>query len=222
MSKPKLMIGYRNIHRANVSEEGAFETPVRVENGRKTSNKLNYESSQAWGDDKIIMDSALYAGGEGTTTFLGLTMDEYTLLFDHLRVKGGMAITDEDSPKTGAWLWERQKKGTKHKRLYCLYACTCKPVGFDAESIIDGKGDPEEVEVEYSIGSYTHTDGKTYIAYVVDTDDPTVDQETISKWYTAVQFPKENTPPVEQSGQSEEIEEKASKKPTTKKVAVNK
>lgn len=187
----KLIIGFSNIHRANLTEEGTFDTPKRVPNGKKTSNKLNFEDSQDWADDKIILDSSLYAGGEGAITFLGLSMDEYNMLFDHKRVKGGIAITDQDIPKTGAWLWERRKKGTEHKRLYCLYAATCKPTGIEAESIEDGKADPEEVEVEYTIGSYTHSDGKNYILHIVDTDDETADPEMISNWFKKVQFPAE-------------------------------
>lgn len=197
--KSKLLIGFSNIHRANVTEDGTFGTPVKVENGKKVSNKLKYESSQDWADDTIILDSSMYAGGEGNITFLGLTMDEYNLLFDHQRVKGGIAITDGDIPKTGAWLWERKKKGSNHKRLYCLYACTCMPTGFDAESVVDGKGDPEEVEIEYSIGSYTHTDGTTYIAHIIDTDDPGVDSEMIANWFKTVQFPTPKTPEVKKA-----------------------
>lgn len=190
----KILIGYSNIHRANLNEEGTFDTPVRVYNGRKTSNKLNYESSQEWADDKIVLDSSLFAGGEGSATFLGLTMDEYNLLFDHQRVKGGIAITDGDIPKTGAWLWERRKKGTNHRRLYCVYNSTCKPAGIDAEAIMEGKAEGEEIEVEYTIGSHTHTDGKNYIVHIIDTDDPTVDAEMVTNWFKTVQFPKENTP----------------------------
>lgn len=187
----KVIVGYSNIHRANVKSDGSFEKPTRVFSGRKTSNKLNYETSQEWADDTIIKDASLFAGGEGSATFLGLAMDEYTLLFDHKRVKGGIAITTGDTPKTGAWLWERKKKGTNHRRLYCLYSTTCKPSGIDAEAIIEGKAEGEEVEVEYTIGSYTHTDGKTYIVHIIDTDDPTVEPEMIANWFTEVQFPKE-------------------------------
>lgn len=192
----KLLVGLKNIHRADL-KDGVYETPVPIKYAKKISNKLNFESTQEWADDTIVEDSANYAGGEGTITTLGLLADEYNLLFGSELMKGGVVVSESDVAPSGAWLFEKQKKKSNHKRLYAIYNATCQPIDINAETIVEGKAEAEETEINYTVGSYTHTNGKTYIYAFIDTDDPTVDAEQITNWYKEVQFPiaRTVTPP---------------------------
>lgn len=187
----KLLVGYENIHRAIIGPDGSFETPVRVPNGRSIETELEYESTADWADNTIVSNANFFKGGKGTSTFLGLSPDEYTLLFGNKRAKGGYAVTEDDVAPPGAWLWEQKKKGSAHKKYTVLYNTTCMPSKTAAESIIDGKAEAKEVPVEFTVGSYEHTDGTRYIEFSIETDDPTVDQEQVANWFKTVQFPKD-------------------------------
>lgn len=184
--KMKLCKGFKNIHFAPYVN-GNFETPTRIYYGKKIENKFKYESSANWGDDIIVDDEFIYNGGDGTLDVLGLSRQEQILLFGNKQAKGGVYVTDTDEAPTGAFLFERRKKGG-HKRLYVVYCCKCSPVDVSAETIEDGKGNYETKSIPYTIGSI-EKDGINYIYFFVDTDANDVDNNQVTNWYNQVQFP---------------------------------
>ncbi|MCI9110888.1 major tail protein [uncultured Clostridium sp.] len=183
MKKKRILAGLSSIHFAPFVE-GEYQTPVPILFAKKIENKLEYESSQEWADDKVVDNGYDFVGGEGTLTVLSLTSDEQALLFGNTVVKGGIKVNSGDVSPQGAFLFERKKKRSQHKRLYVIYNCVCSPISISAESIEDGKGEGATDEITYSIGE--HSNGDIY--YYIDTDDSTVDQTAISNWYNEVQF----------------------------------
>lgn len=187
----KLLVGYSNIHFAPLKADGMFDTPVRITNGRSFESETEYESTADWADDSIVSQAAYFKGGKFGSKFLGIDADEYTLIFGAERCAGGYAVSEDDVSPVGAWLFEQKKKGSNHKKLSVVYSCVASPSKKAAESIIDGKAEAQEFEINGSVGSYTHTNGKKLIEFSIETDDPTVIQDQIDNWYNAVQFPEE-------------------------------
>lgn len=185
-NKKKLLKGLKNIHFAPFVN-GAFETPVRIDNAKSIEASLKYESDQTWAEDMMIADEYEYAGGEGKMSILGLSKEEYETLFGAKVVKGGIVASTNDRSADGAFLFERGKKGSSAKRLYTIYACKCSPAGISAEGIEEGKGEVGVDEIEFSIGSMDNGD----IYHFIDTDDSTVSTEAITAWYQEVQMPIE-------------------------------
>lgn len=183
--KTKLLKGLRNIHFAPYID-GAFQTPKPITFAKKIENTLNYESETEWADDEIVDQSNGYNGGEGTLTTLGLTAEEQSVLFSNEIVKGGIVVKTTDESPTGAFLFERAKKGSTHKRLYVIYACKCSPASFNGETVEEGKSSASESEIQYTISNLPS--GEIY--HFIDTDDPTADTEAITNWFKTVQMPK--------------------------------
>ncbi|CUN17341.1 Uncharacterised protein [Turicibacter sanguinis] len=87
----------------------------------------------------------------------------------------------------GAFLFSRKKKKSDHKRLFVIYSCVCAPSALvNAETLEEGKGSAEEVEINFTVGQLE--DGS--IAFYVDTDSPTVKQEQVTNWFKTVQRPE--------------------------------
>lgn len=185
MAVNKLLKGLKKIHFA-AYKDGAYETPVPILYAKKTENKLKYEGEQEWADDRIVDSSNGYAGGEGTLSTLGLLASEQALLFGNTIVKGGLAVKSSDEAPEGAFLFERGKKGSSHRRLYVIYSCKCSPAGVSGETVEEGKAAAGVEEINYSIGE----DAEGNIYHYVDTDDTTIDSTTVDQWYTEVQKPK--------------------------------
>lgn len=180
----KLLKGLRSIHFAPYVD-GEFETPQPILYAKKIENQLNYESETEWADDEIVDQSNGYNGGEGTLSVLGLLPTEQKLLFGNEVVKGGVVVKTTDEAPTGAFLFERGKKGSTHKRLYVIYACKCAPSSFNGETVEEGKASASENEISYTISNLPT--GEIY--HYIDTDDTTVDPTAITKWFTEVQMP---------------------------------
>ncbi|TAN66617.1 hypothetical protein WS9_009905 [Paraclostridium sordellii 8483] len=187
-NKIKACFGLSNIHFAEFNGS-AFETPVRILHAKKVENKFKYENVEEWADNIAVINDYLFGGGEGKLTTLGLSKEERTLLFGNKSVKGGIAVADTDEAPIGAFLFERRLKGGA-KRLYVIYACKCSPTDISGDTIEGGKTEYETTEIEYSISACEH-EGVNLIYFFIDTNDPTVDQTQITKWYQEVQFPKE-------------------------------
>lgn len=186
MKVNKLLKGLRDIHFA-IFSSGVYENPFKILFAKAIEMKLEYESEQEWADDGIADDSGQFAGGEGKLKILGLTKEEQALLFGNKKVKGGIAVYSTDSAPSGAFLFARGKKNSKHKRLYVIYNCKCSPNGFNGETVEEGKAPAEVCEIDFTVADLT--DGLVY--YYIDTDDPTVSQEQITNWFTEVQMPEE-------------------------------
>lgn len=189
--KVKGLRGISNIHFAPFQLDSTFAAPVPITLAKKIENKLKYEGSQEWADNKIVDSSFLYAGGEGKLTTIGLSSDEQILIFGNNAAKGGVYVTDTDEAPEGAYLFEMQKKNGA-KRLYVVYNCKNSPTDITSETIEDGKAEWQTNEIEYQIGSLTKA-GVNYIYFFVDTDAADADEEQIGKWYTEVQFPTQPT-----------------------------
>lgn len=183
--KKKILRGLSNIHFAPLVD-GEFQTPVPIQYAKKCENKLNYESDPEWADDRLVENGYEFAGGEGTLSVLALTAEEQSVLFGNTLVKGGLKVNSGDISPEGAFLFERKKKNSNHRRLYVIYSCVCSPASISAETIEEGKGSGSIDEINYSIGQLENGD----IYYYVDTDDPKVVAETITNWYTTVQKPQ--------------------------------
>lgn len=181
----KLLVGLSDIHFAPYVN-GAFKKPVPITNAKKCESNLTFEEDEEWADNKNVDPGYVYSGGEGSLTTLGLTAEEQVLLFGNKKVKGGLVINSSDVAPVGAFLFARKKKKSNHRRLYVIYSCVCAPSTFaSGETLEKGKGSAEEVETKFTIGQLD--DGN--IAYYIDTDDSTADQEQVSKWFTEVQMP---------------------------------
>ncbi|MEG0667843.1 MAG: hypothetical protein RR460_04380 [Clostridium sp.] len=190
MKKKKILAGLANIHFAPFVN-GAFETPVPILYAKKIENKLEYENDQEWADDVVVDNGYDYTGGEGTLSVLALSASEQALLFANKVVKGGIVVNSGDVSPQGAFLFERKKKRSSHKRLYVVYNCVCSPTSITAESIEEGKGAGSVDEITYSIGETDNGD----IYHYIDTDDTTVDQTMVTSWFEEVQFSKELVEP---------------------------
>lgn len=136
--KKKVLAGLSNIHFAPLVD-GTYQTPVPILFAKKIENKLEYENDQEWADDKVVENGYDFVGGEGTLTVLALTSEEQALLFGNTIVKGGIKVNSGDVSPQGAFLFERKKKRSTHKRLYVIYNCVCSPTSISAETIEDGK-----------------------------------------------------------------------------------
>lgn len=185
-NKKKILRGLSNIHFAP-RVNGKFQTPVPILYAKKCENKLSYESESEWADDRLVENGYEFAGGEGTLSVLSLTADEQALLFGNTLVKGGIKVNSGDISPEGAFLFERKKKNSSHKRLYVIYSCVCSPASISAETIEEGKGSGSIDEINYSIGQLEN--GEIY--HYVDTDDETAVAEVITNWYKEVQMPQE-------------------------------
>ncbi|MTP85231.1 hypothetical protein GMB26_12045, partial [Turicibacter sanguinis] len=165
----KLLIGLGDIHFAPYVE-GEFQTPVPITFAKKCEAKTNFEEDPEWADNIDVSPGFAYTGGEGTLTTLGLTAEEQVLLFGNTAVKGGVIINSSDVAPQGAFLFSRKKKKSDHKRLFVIYSCVCAPSALvNAETLEEGKGSAEEVEINFTVGQLE--DGS--IAFYVDTDSPT-------------------------------------------------
>ena len=183
--KKKVLAGLSNIHFAPFVD-GTYKTPVPILFAKKIENKLEYENDQEWADDKVVENGYDFVGGEGTLTVLALTSEEQALLFGNTIVKGGIKVNSGDVSPQGAFLFERKKKRSTHKRLYVIYNCVCSPTSISAETIEDGKGEGSTDEISYSIGEGENGD----IYHYIDTDDESVVAEAVSNWFKQVQFPQ--------------------------------
>lgn len=182
----KLLIGLGDIHFAPYVE-GEFQTPVPITFAKKCEAKTNFEEDPEWADNIDVSPGFAYTGGEGTLTTLGLTAEEQVLLFGNTAVKGGVIINSSDVAPQGAFLFSRKKKKSDHKRLFVIYSCVCAPSALvNAETLEEGKGSAEEVEINFTVGQLE--DGS--IAFYVDTDSPTVKQEQVTNWFETVQMPE--------------------------------
>ena len=182
----KLLIGLGDIHFAPYVE-GEFQTPVPITFAKKCEAKTNFEEDPEWADNIDVSPGFAYTGGEGTLTTLGLTAEEQVLLFGNTAVKGGVIINSSDVAPQGAFLFSRKKKKSDHKRLFVIYSCVCAPSALvNAETLEEGKGSAEEVEINFTVGQLE--DGS--IAFYVDTDSPTVKQEQVTNWFETVQRPE--------------------------------
>ena len=182
--KKKVLAGLSNIHFAPLVD-GTYKTPVPILFA-KIENKLEYENDQEWADDKVVENGYDFVGGEGTLTVLALTSEEQALLFGNTIVKGGIKVNSGDVSPQGAFLFERKKKRSTHKRLYVIYNCVCSPTSISAETIEDGKGEGSTDEISYSIGEGENGD----IYHYIDTDDESVVADAVSNWFKQVQFPQ--------------------------------
>lgn len=184
----KILAGLSNIYFAPYDRSAnTFGTPVRILYAKKIENKLNFELDDEWADNMAIEPGYDFVGGEGTLSVLTLTSDEQAILFGNKAVKGGIVVNSGDVSPEGAFLFERRKKKSTHRRLYVVYNCVCSPTSISAETIEKGKGAASVDEINYSVGELSNGD----IYHFIDTDDPTVDQTSITKWFQEVQFPKE-------------------------------
>lgn len=184
--KKKILAGLSNIHFAPFVD-GAYKTPVPILFAKKIENKLDYENDAEWADDKVVDNGYDFVGGEGTLSVLTLTAEEQSLLFGNAIVKGGVVVNSNDVSPEGAFLFERKKKRSTHRRLYVVYNCVCSPTSISAETIEDGKGEGSVDEISYSIGENENGD----IYHYIDTDDTTASTEAISNWFTEVQLPQQ-------------------------------
>ena len=185
MSEKHVIRGFKNIHFAPF-KDGRFETPVRIYGAKSAEFKLNFEHDPTYADDVLFHNGYLYTGGEGNISALELMPDEQTLILGNKRVKGGVVVNSNDEAPSGAFLFEKQHKGSAHKRLYVVYNCVCSNPGLVMQTIED-KAEDSVTEIPLSVSE----DSEGNIYYFIDTNDPNVVAEQITNWYKEVQKPQE-------------------------------
>lgn len=185
MSEKHVIRGFKNIHFAPF-KDGRFETPVRIYGAKSAEFKLNFEHDPTYADDVLFNNGYLYTGGEGNISALELMPDEQTLILGNKRVKGGVVVNSNDEAPSGAFLFEKQHKGSANKRLYVVYNCVCSNPGLAMQTIED-KAEDSVAEIPLSVSE----DSKGNIYYYIDTNDVNVVAEQITNWYKSVQFPVE-------------------------------
>lgn len=177
--------GFKNIHFAPF-KNGEFETPVKILGAKSGEFKLNFEHDPTYADDGLFHNGYLYTGGDGSISVLELTADEQVLILGNKRVKGGVVVNSNDEAPSGAFLFEKQIKGSKHKRLYVVYNCVCSNPGLAMQTIED-KAEDSVAEIPLSVSE----DSEGNIYYFIDTWDQNVVAEQITNWYKEVQVPVE-------------------------------
>ena len=187
MAKKEVIRGFKNIHFAPF-KNGNFEKPVKILGAKSGEFKLNFEHDPTYADDVLFHNGYLYTGGEGNISVLELTADEQVLILGNTRVKGGVVVNSNDKAPSGAFLFEKQFKGSTHKRLYVVYNCVCSNPGLAMQTIED-KAEDSVAEIPLSVSE----DSEGNIYYFIDTNDPNVVAEQVANWYTAVQVPEELT-----------------------------
>ena len=185
----KRLGGLKNIYFAPITKFGTdvndttFGTP-RLEGAKKIESSLTYEGVEFFSDDIIDFSDYTFAGGEGTLTLKALAQSDYNLLFGNKVNKGGVAVKSTDISVEGAFLFERSKLGSSHKRLYVVYSCKCSPTSISAETK-EGSITEEVVEITFSVRELA--DNLVY--YFMDTDAQDVDNDSVTGWYTEVRKP---------------------------------
>lgn len=177
--------GFKNIHFAPYVD-GTFQTPKPIKFAKSGEFKLNFEHDPTYADDTVVDDGFLFTGGDGKITILDLTPEEQALILGSKRVKGGVVVNSSDSAPRGAFLFEKQFKNSTHKRLYVVYSCVCSNPGIVAQTLED-KAEDSVAEISLSVSELSTGD----IYHYIDTNDTTVEQTQITKWYTEVQMPIE-------------------------------
>ncbi|WP_286315887.1 major tail protein [Romboutsia ilealis] len=177
--------GFKNIHFAPYVD-GTFQTPKPIKFAKSGEFKLNFEHDPTYADDTVVDDGFLFTGGDGKITILDLTPEEQALILGSKRVKGGVVVNSSDSAPRGAFLFEKQFKNSTHKRLYVVYSCVCSNPGIVAQTLED-KAEDSVAEISLSVSELPTGD----IYHYIDTNDTTVEQTQITKWYTEVQMPIE-------------------------------
>lgn len=193
MSEKKVIRGFRNIHFAPF-KNGRFEKPVRILGAKSGEFKLNFEHDPTYAEDGLFDNGYLYTGGEGSISVLEMTPDEQVLILGNKRVKGGVVVNSNDEAPSGAFLFEKQFKGSTHKRLYVVYNCVCSNPGLAMQTIED-KAEDSVAEIPLSVSE----DSEGNIYYFIDTNDPNVVTEQVTNWYTEVQTPQEITEELSES-----------------------
>lgn len=210
MKKKKRLGGFRNIHIAHMGDDGVYEAPVHITGGKSINIELSYESEEFESDDVIDHQEFIFTGGEGTLGLKSLAIDEFNLIFNNKKVKGGVVVSRDDLSPNCAVLFERQKKDKINRRFYVVYNTKFAPSSIKAETAAK-IGNEEIDELKFSVG----TTNEGYVYHIIDTDDPTVTQEQITKWYTEVQMPIEiEEAPATASEVNEEIPKKKISKQT--------
>ena len=181
MTKKRLG-GLTNIHFAKLVN-GIFQTPVRLEGGKKIELELNFEGIEFFSDNIMDFSDYVFAGGEGTLTLKGLSTEDYNLLYGNSVNKGGVSVKSTDISNEGAFLFERSKLGSNEKRLYVVYACKCAPTSLSGETK-EGSINEELEEIKFSVRELETNE----IYYFMDTDAEEADADKIAAWYTEVQM----------------------------------
>lgn len=176
----KRLGGFKNIHIAQLKDDGSYVAPVALSGAKSIEAELAYESVQFYADNAIDFSDYVFTGGEGTLTVAGLTMSEYQLLFGSTVADGGVLVKSTDVAPEVAILFERNKLGTNDKVLYALYACKFAPPSISAQTM---EGGIEEETVELSFTVREIADGSVF--YMVDSGEHA--GAKAGAWYEAVQ-----------------------------------
>ena len=148
----KIMYGFSNIYVAKKNGD-KYATPVLIEGGKSVTVNLNYNYTELKkGKYKTPVRFQEFAGGGGKLKLLGLSKEEYKLLFGCEVEDNKVKIKTTDKAPTLALMFTRkQLDGTE--KGYCLYNIVCKPLNFDATTIENGRIAEDSVEIEFFVNS---------------------------------------------------------------------
>ena len=157
------MYGFDNIHIAKLDKNG-YSIPVHIEGAKAIEAEFKYDTTTAKSDKNNIRFTN-FIGGSGSLTVIGLTPEEYGLLFGNMVDGNRFTVKETDISSNVALMFSR-RKSTGENIGYCIYKVNFKPIGISATTMENGAMAEESIEIEFEIES---NNGDIY--YFDDCDD---------------------------------------------------
>lgn len=170
LMKRKIAFGFNDIHIAKLIK-GRFDKPIRVHGGKEVNIELYYKETIAQrGNNNIYFEQ--FENGSGTLSVVGLTLDEYQLMFGCTIANGRLKIKTTDDSSRFALMFSKQL-ADGNKQCYCFYNCRFKPIGVNAKTTSDGSINENTIDIDFTIDSfdkdiyYTEIDNLSFFNQVV-------------------------------------------------------
>ncbi|WP_270647183.1 hypothetical protein [Paeniclostridium hominis] len=146
----KIMYGFSDIHVAR-KIGNTYESPIKLEGAKSVEASLNYSYTEGKVGNRTIRFSE-FKGGEGTISLIGLSKEEYALLFGS-EVNGNKVTcrTTDKSPNLALMFSKEQLDGTR--KGYCIYNIACKPIPISATTLEGGTIKEQDIEIDFFIES---------------------------------------------------------------------
>lgn len=156
MIEQKVMYGLDNIYVAKLNGD-RYYTPIRIKGAKSIEAQLDFKTEIKKAGKRNIRFTN-FEGGSGILSVMGLTTDEYNLLFGHSVEKNKVTVTTTDTSPYLALMFNKERYDGS-KLVYCLYKVIFKPVNIGARTIENGIATEENIDIEFDI---EHNDGKIY------------------------------------------------------------
>lgn len=156
MIEQKIMYGFDNVYVAKLNGDNYYP-PIKITGGKSIEAQLDFKTEiKKKAKGNIRFNS--FEGGSGSLSVMGLTPNEYNLLFGHSLENNKVMVTTSDTSPYLALMFSKEKyDGTKLG--YCLYKVIFKPININANTIENGIAIEENIEIEFDI---EENNGKIY------------------------------------------------------------